>query len=242
MNPRPRPITVEEARRIDRTAQEIYGIPPLLLMENAGRGVAEEALRFRPRLVVAVVAKGNNGADAVTAARHLFTRGVETAIYGVAPLDELEREALLQMRIARALRIPFYHGLPSGDLLGPDSAAQLRRLALPGPDNRPFRFLDAVSRLRRRAVILDGLFGCGLSRPVRGFFRETIERMNRARRFGVRIVAVDVPSGLDADTGRPRGIAVRAHVTVTMQRPKVGFRRGRRYVGKIVVAPLGCPG
>jgi NAD(P)H-hydrate epimerase len=89
-------------------------------------------------------------------------------------------------------------------------------------------------------AIIDALFGIGLNRDVTGRAAELIERMNASRRP---IVAVDIPSGLDGDSGRPRRIAVRARVTVTMGWPKIGFRarEAKQYVGRLVVADIGYP-
>jgi NAD(P)H-hydrate epimerase len=87
-------------------------------------------------------------------------------------------------------------------------------------------------------LIVDALYGTGLTRPVEGPARELIRRINGAQ---VPVVAVDVPSGLDADTGRVLGEAVRATVTVTMGLPKVGFERAAEYVGRLVVADIGIP-
>ncbi|MBI4565294.1 MAG: hypothetical protein HY716_11430 [Planctomycetes bacterium] len=94
-----------------------------------------------------------------------------------------------------------------------------------------------------RAVIVDALFGTGLNREVTGEARAMIEAINALDRSEHPVIAVDVPSGLDADTGRPLGAAVRATVTVTMGLPKVGFRtaEAEEYLGEVVVADIGHP-
>jgi NAD(P)H-hydrate epimerase len=94
-----------------------------------------------------------------------------------------------------------------------------------------------------RAVIVDALFGTGLNREVTGEARATIEAINGLDRAEHPVIAVDVPSGLDADTGRPLGAAVRADVTVTMGLPKIGFRApgAAGYLGEVVVADIGHP-
>ena len=90
------------------------------------------------------------------------------------------------------------------------------------------------------AVVVDALFGTGLSRPVRAPYNAAIEAINAAARL---TIAVDLPSGLDADTGEVLGVAVRAHVTATMVAPKVGFAfgEGPTHVGEVVVVDIGCP-
>jgi len=105
--------------------------------------------------------------------------------------------------------------------------------------------IDFVGRFKTRpmACIIDALFGTGLSRPPSGFEKQLILDMNRFDKRWVPVVAVDIPSGLDADTGRPLGVAVEATATVTMGLPKKGFQapEARRYVGELVVADIGFP-
>jgi NAD(P)H-hydrate epimerase len=105
--------------------------------------------------------------------------------------------------------------------------------------------IDFVGRFKPHphGVILDALFGTGLARPVAGRERGLIEEMNRFDPRWFPIVAVDIPSGLDANTGRPLGVAVKATATVTMGLPKVGFRAAsaRPYLGELIVADIGFP-
>jgi NAD(P)H-hydrate repair Nnr-like enzyme with NAD(P)H-hydrate epimerase domain len=92
-----------------------------------------------------------------------------------------------------------------------------------------------------RAVVVDALFGTGLNRDVAGPARSLIEAVNALDRADHPVIAVDIPSGLDADTGRPRGVAVRADVTVTMGLPKLGFQGASDFTGELVVANIGHP-
>jgi NAD(P)H-hydrate epimerase len=105
--------------------------------------------------------------------------------------------------------------------------------------------LDFVGRFKVRpmAVILDAIFGTGLTRPVAGREKALIEEMNRFDSRWFPIVAVDIPSGLDANIGKPLGIATRATVTVTMGLPKIGFRSpgAKDYLGELVIADIGFP-
>lgn len=105
--------------------------------------------------------------------------------------------------------------------------------------------LDFVGRFKNRsmAVIVDAIFGTGLARPVEKREAALIREMNALDRRWFPVVAVDIPSGLDADTGRPLGVAVKAAVTVTMGLPKVGFLEmsARPYLGELVVADIGFP-
>lgn len=102
-----------------------------------------------------------------------------------------------------------------------------------------------VGRFKTRpmACVIDALFGTGLSRPPAGFERQLILDMNKFDKRWSPVVAVDIPSGLDADTGRPLGVAVEATATVALGLPKVGFRapEAKKYVGELVVADIGFP-
>jgi NAD(P)H-hydrate epimerase len=105
--------------------------------------------------------------------------------------------------------------------------------------------LDFVGRIKNRpmALYIDAIFGTGLSRPVRGAERDLIRELNGLDKRWFPIVAVDIPSGLDANTGHPLGVAVEAVATVTMGLPKAGFRapEARKYLGELVVAEIGFP-
>jgi len=203
-------VTRAEMQEIDRLAVEKHGISVDVLMENAGRAVAdaveERASKACP--VVAVCGRGNNGGDGFVAARLLSERGFEVEVMALQNSYD-------------------------------ESTATGRNWA------RVRDELDFVGRFKTRpmAVILDGIFGTGLSRPVAGREKALIEEMNR---FDVRwfpIVSIDIPSGLDADTGRPLGAAVRATTTVTMGLPKAGFRApsARDHLGELVIADIGLP-
>jgi ADP-dependent NAD(P)H-hydrate dehydratase / NAD(P)H-hydrate epimerase len=203
-------VTRREMQDIDRRATEEHGIPVDVLMENAGRAVAdaveERASKACP--VVAVCGKGNNGGDGFVAARLLAGRGFEVEI--LALQDSYDESTATGRNWAKVR----------------DS-------------------LDFVGRFKRRpmAVILDAIFGTGLARPVAGREKALIEEMNRFDPRWFPIVAVDIPSGLDADTGKPLGAAVRATVTVTLGLPKAGFRSpaAREFLGELVVADIGFP-
>jgi NAD(P)H-hydrate epimerase len=223
MDPAVRPgtriVTREEMRAIDRWAIETVGIPSIVLMENAGRGVAEAVLeRLRGRAdagVLVVCGPGNNGGDGFVAARHLANAGRRVALALAGAEADFDRpgDAGTNARVARAMGLPF-------------------------------RLLDGGGALRDLAgeaeVVLDALFGTGLTRPVEGFCREVIEAINAS---GREVVAVDIPSGLDADAGRPLGAAVRAAATVTMAFPKAGFfaADGPAHCGDVRIADIGIP-
>ncbi|MBI5023621.1 MAG: NAD(P)H-hydrate epimerase [Candidatus Omnitrophica bacterium] len=212
-----KPITVRQIQKLDKTAIERYGIPSLVLMENAGRAVAEEVKRYlrrkrRPRVCV-VCGLGNNAGDGFVAARHLTNAGIPTKIFLVGKASQLKHDAAVNYRILKRMKCPI------------QEAGTGRGLSL--------RDIDAD-------VVVDAIFGVGLDREIEEPFRGVIETINRAAKY---VVAVDIPSGLDGTTGAIYGVCVKADRTMTFSFPKKGFLKGHgpRYVGKIVVVDIGIP-
>jgi NAD(P)H-hydrate epimerase len=206
-------VTAEEMRALDRRATEEYHLPSLLLMENAGRAVAENAADILEhageKSVTVLCGSGNNGGDGLVAARYLFNRGCEVKVLLPGPENGFTGDALLNLHIVQAMGIPVT-----------TFAASLLK---PAP-----------------ALLIDALLGTGLKGPVRAPFIEAIESINAA---GKPVLAVDIPSGLDADTGAVHGHAVRASVTVTMAMAKKGMiiPSAAPYVGRLVIADIGFP-
>lgn len=198
-----------EATAFDRHLQEELGLPGPVLMENAGSALAIEALQLLAEKglnkIVLFCGPGNNGGDALVAARHLA---------GTGPQIEI--------------RLP----LP----LGGSKQAAVERLLTHLPQIR--LVLVGAALVPQRDLLVDGLFGLGLSRPLEGVARTTVERMNEC---GATILAVDLPSGLHADTGEALGAAVRAVRTLTFVAPKRGMFRGRgpECCGVLRVAGIG---
>jgi len=213
-------VTGEQMREIDRRAIEDFGIPGIILMENAGRAVAEETWRLAgadpSARVVVLCGKGNNGGDGYVAARHLFNRGMDPAVFVFSPLDDISGDAATNLTIILKM------GLKIGEVASEDGLDKAQA---------------AVSSAH---VLVDALLGTGISGEVRGLMRSAIEMINRA---GKRVVAVDVPSGLDADTGEILGACAKADVTVTFAAPKIGLARGSgpRHAGRIVTAEISIP-
>ena len=191
-------------------------------MENAGRGAAAW-LRDRPGVPASarcliLCGPGNNGGDGGVVARHLDAWGYPVRVVWFARPDRLRGDAATQWNIlARS---------------GLDQAAWDDEASLT-PDR-----LDAL--LAGADWIIDALLGTGLTRPVEGTLRGAIEAINRA---GKPVLALDLPSGLDADRGVPLGAAVRARATATFVAPKLGFARPEAgpYTGEVVVVEIGVP-
>jgi NAD(P)H-hydrate epimerase len=196
-------------RALDRHTIETLGVPGELLMESAGRAVAEAVLALRApgAPVLVVCGSGNNGGDGLVAARQLHVLGVPVRAALLGPEAKLAPDARANLARARAASVP-----------------------LEGVEFRP----------PTGGVVVDAIFGTGLARAVAGAAGAAIARLNAAR-GACRIVAVDLPSGLDADTGQPLGAAVHADVTVTLGLPKLGLalEPGRTLAGRVVVARIG---
>ncbi len=216
-------VTRAEMREVDRRAIEEFGIPALVLMENAGRGAAAEAARlYRERALtgpaLAFCGAGNNGGDGFVIARHLANAGLDVRIYCCFQRGRADRAREAGINLTACERM----GLPIRDVATAQQVDGVRAELAPG------------------ALLVDALFGVGLSQPPREPFLALLRMLDEA---GLATLAVDVPSGLDADTGRPLGVEMHADVTAAMACPKVGFRRPEAvaYVGRLVVIDIGLP-
>ena len=217
----PRVVSVREMEEIDQAAIHTLGIPRLLLMEHAGLAVARAArvLLENPQQaqdLVVCCGLGYNGGDGFCAAWHLAQWGYRPSLVLLGALHQLKEEPATYARILQALQIPM-RAVTSLDELAP--------------------LQTWVSRCR---LIIDALLGLGLTGPVRPLYAKVIELINQAHKP---VVCVDVPSGLNADTGLPQGCAVKATVTVTFGLPKQGFflEEGPAYVGDLVIDDIGMP-
>ncbi len=207
-------LTREEMRAADRKAIEDYGMPGVILMENAGRGAAHCALEMlvegRRARVSVVCGPGNNGGDGFVVARHLHNAGVSVAVRLLAPREKTTGDALVNLQIAEKMRLDIRHVEPA-----------------------ELDFSEAD-------LVVDAMLGTGLSGEVREPFAAAIRAINAA---GKPVLAIDIPSGLDANTGRVLGGCVHATRTATFAAPKVGFIRnsGPEMAGEVTVVDIGMP-
>ncbi len=211
----------EAVRDVDRTAIEVIGIPGVVLMENAGRGAARcvfDLLDDPAASRVAILCgSGNNGGDGFVIARHLHNACVDVVVYLTVGAERLRGDARTNYEIVRRMALPV-HPLAT--------AEELR---------------EATDNLRRCDVVVDALLGTGFAGEVRPPLDAVIRQVNDLA--GPKVVAVDVPSGLDCDTGQSGNVAVRADVTVTFVAPKVGFDQpaAAEYLGRVFVVDIGVP-
>jgi NAD(P)H-hydrate epimerase len=213
-----RPITRDQSRRIDRRAIEEYGLPGLVLMENAGRGVADLLQKLGiSGPVVICCGKGNNAGDGFVIARHLDLRGYAVRVFVWADANELTGDAGVNFRVIQKMDIP---------------------LTLFGKDHKPAE-LDAA--LLGASWIVDALLGTGAHGDPRPPLDGVIDQLNASP---VPKLAVDLPSGLDCDTGRAAAHTIRAAHTCTFIAPKIGFQApgADLYTGQIHVLDIGAPG
>lgn len=212
----------EAGRRLDRLAVERYGIPSMILMENAASGVAERALAMLEavptRGAVVLTGPGNNGGDGFAAARHLANRGVEVRIVAAVDPDRLKGDAALNARIAARM------GIRVDALDAARAAAELEQ---------------------EGCLVIDALLGTGISDAPKAPLDALISVVNRLHGPSHPVLAVDVPSGLDCENGKPAGggRAVEADETVTFVAPKPGFLplEAQRWTGEVWVAGIGAP-
>ncbi|HED66023.1 MAG TPA: NAD(P)H-hydrate epimerase [Planctomycetes bacterium] len=223
--PLPRAIV----RAIDRRAIEEFGVPSLTLMENAGTACAREAqamLRAIPGRssgpVLVLAGPGNNGGDGFVVARILAGEGVAVRTVFVGPAEKLEGGG-------SDVRTNHARLLDAGESVEILEASEDWRAELSSPE--------------APVLIVDALFGTGLTRPLRSPWLEVVQTVNDLRGQGALVLAVDLPSGLDADSGEVLGAVVRADVTVTFVAPKLGFGNGAGpdSTGRVVVADIGIP-
>jgi len=230
-------LSRDESRALDRRAIDLFGVPGVVLMENAGRGCAELLMRLNPdrKPTVILCGPGNNGGDGFVIARHLDNYGWPVRVIPIEPGDH-----------------PF-------DLHPQDSEPQNRR-ASPEfmtnwvtvlktrlqvwPESRPTKQFETVrfpdEFQTRDCWIVDALFGTGLSRPLETPYAEVVKLVNASNRP---VLAIDIPSGLDCDTGEPLGPCAKATHTATFVAPKRGFLNpnSKAWTGEVHVIDIGAP-
>ncbi len=213
-------VTSEQMRQIDRECIR-RGTPGHVLMENAGRAVAEEIRRtlepIEPKQFLVLVGPGNNGGDGLVVARYLHEWGAQVSIYLCHPRPQ--DDANLEM---------------------------VRQRNIPCLDTARDKDLSKFSELLASADgIVDGLFGTGKARPIEGVFARVLDRVNqrKKKRPALMLIAIDLPSGLNADTGEVDPVCPFADYTVTLALPKLGLFRfpGAERVGRLSISDIGIP-
>jgi len=203
-------LSRDQVRQVDRLAIERYHIPGIVLMENAARAVADVACSMLGKTVLILAGGGNNGGDGLAAARHLANRGMQVRIALTIDPARYSGDALINWKIAQAMGLP----------------------ALPAD---PTDIAAATDDL-----IIDAIFGTGLSQSPREPFSQIADAVARS---GRPVLAIDLPSGLDCDTGQLLGPCIRASKTITFVAEKIGFANAvaTQFLGEIIIGDIGCP-
>jgi hydroxyethylthiazole kinase-like uncharacterized protein yjeF len=213
-------VTAAEMQEMDRLAIEHHGIPGLRLMESAGKGAAQSLrIQFADCLkagVGIVCGKGNNGGDGFVIARYLADQGFRVTVYLLAKTSAVKGDAAANLKRLPALNIE----------------------VIEIPDTQAFS--KNISRLGQHGLLVDAILGTGLSSDVRGFFKTVIDYINQS---ATPVFAVDIPSGLNSDTGQPCGTCIRAQATATFALPKIGHfsHPGSEYTGRLDIIDIGIP-
>jgi len=212
-------VTAAQMRALDQQTIEATGIPGIVLMENAGRTTYQILRQEFPELndpIVVLAGRGNNGGDGFVVARYLANAGREVIVLLLAEREQVQGDARINLDILEQLSVPVYEIT---------SEPELR---------------EQVPLLQSAGLLVDALLGTGLASEVRGLYRLAIEILNAML---APVLAIDIPSGLSADTGQPHGAAVMADVTVTYGWPKLGqiLPPGRDLVGRLWQVDISIP-
>jgi hydroxyethylthiazole kinase-like uncharacterized protein yjeF len=207
-------------KEIDRTAIEDIGILGPILMENAGlqifRKLRERFPEISKEKIVIVAGKGNNGGDGFVVARHLYNHGANPEVMLLASKTEVKGDAAVNLKIAENIGIKI------------NEICSLKDWSL------------QKGKIFLSTVLVDSIFGTGLTKPAQGLYVKVIEHINKSKAYKI---AVDIPSGLSSDTYQIIGPCVKADLTVTLAAPKVAhvFPPAEEYVGELVVADISVP-
>lgn len=214
-------ISVAKMQELDRRAIEEYAIPSIILMENAGLRAADFIRKIfykslRKKNVVIVCGWGKNGGDGFVAGRHLLNNGFSVSVFILGKKEYMAGDSLINLKVLERMRCEVY----------------FTKTELPD--------INFKQKTDNCALIVDAIFGTGLKREVDEPIKSYIDYMNDSKKP---IVSLDIPSGLDGDTGRVRGAAVKAKYTVTFAFAKRGFfiNNGPDYTGRLCVVDISIP-
>ncbi|MGM0396465.1 MAG: NAD(P)H-hydrate epimerase [Bacillota bacterium] len=208
-------VSCREMKEMDQYAINVIGIPGMVLMENAALKVVKNIDTVEKDSFLVVCGVGNNGGDGLAIARHLYLMGKRVQVYIIGDAGKGTEDFSINLKILENLEL---------------DVINLKK----GEDLKKFK-----SDVENADIIVDAIFGIGVSRDVTGIYANVIEIINES---GKEVLAVDIPSGLNGDTGEPMGVAVRADTTVTFHRIKKGLVSGREYAGEVIVENIGIPG
>jgi len=205
---------------IDQSCINEFGIPGIVLMENAALKVVEEAVKnlgyAKGKRVLVFAGKGNNGGDAFAAARHLYNKGSLVKVYITALKKDVGGDAAINLNALEK------------------SGTEVKELISEG------QLAEVEFELLNCELVIDGIFGTGFRGEAKGIAAGVIALINNSKKP---VISIDIPSGLNGETGRVNGVCVKADKTITFGLPKIGLliHPGCEYVGQLVIADIGIP-
>jgi len=212
-------VTSQQMKKIDRKAIEKYGISGLVLMENAGLKVFNNLKNIYPKLmnkeVIVIAGSGNNGGDGFVVARHLYNYGVKVKVILLCSFNKIKGDAKINLNTIDKMGIELIEIMT-------------------------FKIEEIEEILSVSDIIIDAILGTGLQGMVIGLKAKMIDIINKSEK---EIVAIDIPSGLNADTGHVGGNCVKASYTITLALPKIGLMiyPGVNYAGKLIIEDISIP-
>ena len=219
-------VTAGQMQRIDHGTINSFGIPGMVLMENAGRGALDMFIKkFNPgktdKQVGILAGRGNNGGDGFVIGRYLMEKGIKTTIFLLSTPGKLTGDAKTNFLLAQKLVAK----TPGAELVEIPDAEGLNR---------------CKAGILGQDIFVDAIFGTGLNSPVRGFYEKAIDLLNESCKP---IFSIDIPSGLDSDTGEVWGTAIKATATATFAFAKAGhiLHPGNQYTGDLEIIDIGIP-
>lgn len=206
----------DKCKLMDKIAIESINIPSSILMENAAIQVTNQ-IESKGTSFLIICGKGNNGGDGLAIARHLIIKEKKVKIYIINKDDNFTDDFKLNLDILKNLTSDIFIIKKDEDI------------------NKEF-----IWNLQKYDVVVDGMFGVGLNKNLEGIFKKSIEAINKNANF---IISIDIPSGLDADSGEIRGTTIKANITYSFEVIKRGFLnyKSLEYVGEVKVLPIGIP-
>ncbi len=211
-------VSNKQMQMIESIAMNQYKIPSAILMENAVLAATALCERHisKEGMAVVVAGPGKNGGDGFGVARQLTCRGYNVAVLYIGDITEVSGDSLTNLDILHEMGVNV-EPIPNND-----------------------SYFNIVLALTQADLVVDAIFGTGLSRSLEGSFEDMVETINT---YGKYIISLDLPSGIDGDTGQVLGCAVKAHQTITFGAPKIGLylHPGCTYAGEISVANISIP-
>jgi NAD(P)H-hydrate epimerase len=218
-------VTAKQMQKMDKQTIESFGIPGLVLMENAGRGsfdfLLEKFKNIKPKKVAVIAGRGNNGGDGFVIARYLMEKGIAVTCFLLSAKNRVQGDAKINLDLAIKLC---------------DKSENSEIIEIPDAD----AFEKYKAGIACHDLFIDAILGTGLNSNVRGLFKDVIELINSSRQP---VFSIDIPSGLNSDTGQPLGVAVKADATATFAFAKAGhvLYPGNIYTGELKIIDIGIP-